>query len=75
MLLRRSENRFGAVDDDWKIDCYAAVGVLFSGSVVRFGTVLAKSQQRETERLMNNGRRCLLQRVRSVFRNGRGFPF
>ena len=59
-LLRKSENHFGVVADDRKIDCHAAVGVLFLRSVVRFGTVLAESQQRETERLMNDGRRCLL---------------
>ena len=75
MLLRRSEKRFGVVTDDWKIDCYAAVGVLFPGSVVRFGTVLAESQQRETECFMSDGRRCLLQCVRCVFRNGKGFSF
>ena len=48
------------VADNRKIDRHTAVGVLFLGSVVRFGTVLAESQQRETERLMNDGRRCLL---------------
>ena len=74
-LLRRSENRFGVVADDRKIDCHATIGVLFLGSVVGFGTVLAESQQRETERLMIDGRCCLLQRVCSVCRNGRGFLF
>ena len=75
MLLHRSENRFGVVAKEPSIERRAAVGGLFLGSVVSVGTMPTKSQKRETERLMIDGRRCLLQRVRGAYRNGRRFSF
>ena len=60
-LLRKSENRFGVAVDDPKIVHCAAVGGLLPGSVVSVRTVPTESQQSETECLMIDDRRCLLQ--------------
>ena len=59
--MRKSENRSGVVVDDPKIVYCAAVGDLLPGSVVSVRTVPTESQQSETECLMIDDRRCLLQ--------------